>query len=147
MATKPVLILNGPNLNMLGMREPEIYGSKTLDDIRRLCEARAAELGLAIDFRQSNHEGQLVDWIQDSLGKTCGMVINAAAFTHTSVALHDALKLYDAPIIEVHLSDPTKREEFRHFSYVSPVAGAVIKGKGAAGYVEALDELSTFLAS
>ena len=142
---KPVLILNGPNLNMLGRREPEIYGSETLDDVKRLCETRAAELGMTIDFRQTNHEGVLVDWVQESLGKTAGMVINPAAFTHTSVALHDALKLYDAPIIEVHLSDPSKREEFRHFSYVTPLAGAVIKGKGAKGYMLALDELSTFL--
>lgn len=142
---KPVLILNGPNLNMLGRREPEIYGSETLDDIKRLCEAKAASLGLTVDFRQTNHEGELVTWIQDALGKTSGMVINPAAYTHTSVALHDVLKIYDAPIIEVHLSDPSKREEFRHFSYVSPLAGAVIKGKGAQGYAEALEELSTLL--
>lgn len=147
MGKKPVLILNGPNLNMLGRREPEIYGSETLDDIKRLCETKAADLGLSVDFRQTNHEGELVTWIQESLGKTIGMIINPAAFTHTSVALHDALKLYDAPIIEVHLSDPSKREEFRHFSYVSSLAGAVIKGKGAKGYVEALDELSTFTAA
>lgn len=143
--TKPVLILNGPNLNMLGRREPEIYGTQTLDDIKHLCAEKAATLGMTIDFRQTNHEGELVTWVQESLGKTGGMIINPAAYTHTSVALHDALKLYDAPIVEVHLSDPAKREEFRHFSYVSPLAGAVIKGKGAQGYVEALEELSTFM--
>lgn len=143
MSAHPVLILNGPNLNMLGMREPEIYGAQTLDDIRALCAEKAAALNLTIDFRQSNHEGELVEWIQQAVGKTCGIIINAAAYTHTSVAIHDALKLYDAPIIEVHLSDPSKREEFRHFSYIAPLAGAVIKGKGAAGYAEALQELST----
>lgn len=147
MGKKPVLILNGPNLNMLGRREPEIYGAETPDDIKKMCESKAADLGMTIDFRQSNHEGELVTWIQESLGKTSGMIINPAAYTHTSVAIHDALKLYDAPIIEVHISDPLKREEFRHFSYITPLAGATIKGKGAKGYVEALQELSTFTAA
>lgn len=144
---KTVLILNGPNLNMLGRREPEIYGSQTLGDIKKMCEEKAAALGLNVDFRQSNHEGELVTWVQESLDRTVGMIINPAAYTHTSVALHDALKLYDAPIIEVHLSDPHKREEFRHFSYISPLAGAIIKGKGAQGYIEALEELSTLIAA
>lgn len=143
---KPVLILNGPNLNMLGRREPEIYGHETLADVKAMCTAKADALGMTIDFRQSNHEGELVTWIQESLGQVSGIIINPAAYTHTSVALHDALKLSDAPIIEVHLSDPHKREEFRHFSYITPLAGVVIKGKGAKGYVLALDELSTLLA-
>lgn len=142
-ASKPVLILNGPNLNMLGMREPEIYGSQTLDDIQALCEDAALALDMTIDFRQTNYEGKMVEWIQQAVGNTSGIIINAAAYTHTSVAIHDALKLYDAPIIEVHLSDPSKREEFRHFSYIESLAGITIKGKGAAGYVEALTELST----
>ncbi len=136
---KKILILNGPNLNMLGTREPEIYGRETLDDIRALCEREAAELGLEVDFRQSNHEGLLVDWIQEAArGDIAGVIINAGAYTHTSVAIHDALRLLKAPVIEVHLSDPKKREPFRHVSYIEPVAQAVITGKGKDGYLEAL---------
>ena len=137
-----ILILNGPNLNMLGRREPEIYGSDTLADIEKLCREKASALGLEIDFRQSNHEGELVTWIQDSLGKIDGLIINAAAYTHTSVAIHDALKLLSCPVIEVHLSDPATREEFRHLSYIEPIAAKVIKGKGAQGYVDALESLA-----
>ena len=137
-----ILILNGPNLNMLGRREPEIYGSDTLADIEKLCRGKASVLGMEIDFRQSNHEGELVTWIQDSLDKIDGLIINAAAYTHTSVAIHDALKLLSCPVIEVHLSDPATREEFRHFSYIEPVAAKVIKGKGAKGYVDALESLA-----
>lgn len=140
-----ILILNGPNLNMLGIREPEIYGSDTLEDIKARCTKKAQSLAMTIEFKQSNHEGELVDWIQSSLGKVKGIIINAAAYTHTSVAIHDALKLHDVPIIEVHLSDPQKREEFRHFSYIEPLAKAVIKGKGASGYSEALETIKPLI--
>ena len=140
-----VLILNGPNLNMLGMREPEIYGSATLADIERQCRETGDRLGLGIDFRQSNHEGELVTWIQEERTNVAGMIINAGAYTHTSLAIHDALELVEAPIIEVHHSDPEKREEFRHFSYVSLLAAKVIKGKKSAGYSEAIAHLSTLV--
>lgn len=140
-----ILILNGPNLNMLGVREPEIYGTQTLADIETLCRAKAKELGFKIDFRQSNHEGELVGWVQQARGAFDGLVINAAAYTHTSVAIHDALKIFNGPIIEVHLSDPQKREPFRHHSYISPLAAAVIAGKSVAGYAEALEKLSITL--
>ncbi len=139
-----VLILNGPNLNMLGQREPEIYGSDTLADIQALCEQRATELNVRIHFRQSNHEGELVTWIQEaacSSGPYAGVLINAAAYTHTSVAIHDALKLLSIPVIEVHLSDPDTREDFRHFSYIQPVAAAVFKGLGAQSYIKAIDHV------
>lgn len=137
-----VLILNGPNLNMLGMREPEIYGSQTLDDVEHLCRIKAEDLGLTIDFKQSNHEGTLVDWIQEAVRTVDGVIINAAAYTHTSVAIHDALKLLSVPIIEVHISNPKTREEFRHHSFVEPLAASVIAGEGVNGYVLALEELS-----
>ncbi|MGB1076806.1 MAG: type II 3-dehydroquinate dehydratase [Bdellovibrionales bacterium] len=139
---KNILILNGPNLNMLGKREPDIYGTQTLDDIQKNCENHANTLGMSIDFRQSNHEGELVTWIQDALGKTDAIIINAAAYTHTSVAILDALKLHACPVIEVHLSNPKEREEFRHHSYIEYVAKHVISGKGADGYTEALTFLS-----
>ena len=128
---KRILILNGPNLNLLGKREPEIYGHETLADIEKLCEDKAGELGFTIDFRQSNHEGELVTWIQEARGAFDGVIINAASYTHTSLAIHDALKILDAPIIEVHISDPKSREEFRHFSYIEPLAHTVIAGQGA----------------
>ena len=138
-----VLILNGPNLNMLGVREPEIYGSATLADIERQCRETGDRLGLGIDFRQSNHEGELVTWIQEAHGSVRGLVINAAAYTHTSIAIHDALRLLEpVPIIEVHLSDPKTREPFRHLSYIEPLAARVIAGQGARGYVLALEYLS-----
>lgn len=137
-----VLILNGPNLNMLGLREPEIYGDKTLDDIKGMCTEKAQELGHSIDFRQSNHEGELVEWIQQARSGFDGVIINAAAYTHTSVAIHDALKLLDIPIIEVHISDPKTREEFRHTSYIEPLAKKVVAGKGVEGYVLALEILA-----
>ena len=140
-----ILILNGPNLNMLGVREPEIYGTQTLADIEKLCRAKAKELGLKIDFRQSNHEGELVEWLQQARGEFDGIIINAAAYTHTSVAIHDALKIFDGPVVEVHLSDPKTREPFRHHSYITPLAAAVIAGKGAAGYERALEKLSIIL--
>ena len=140
---KKILILNGPNLNMLGVREPEIYGSQTLQDIEKLCAKEAKALGMSIDFRQTNSEGELVNWIQDERDDIDGLVINAAAYTHTSIAIHDALKLLSVPIIEVHLSDPATREPFRHTSYIEPLAKEVIKGQGAQGYVLALQRFST----
>lgn len=139
--TLSILILNGPNLNMLGVREPDIYGSQTLADIQGLCEETARDLGFSVDFRQSNHEGELVEWIQKARGVFDAVLINAAAYTHTSVAIHDALKLLDAPVAEVHLSNPEEREAFRHHSYIRPIAAIYVAGKGAQGYVEALKAL------
>ncbi len=139
-----VYVLNGPNLNLLGTREPEIYGRATLKDIEKATAARAKRHGLKIVFRQSNHEGELVDWIHEALTKGCGVIINAGAYSHTSIALHDALKALDKPIIEVHLSNPKRREAFRHHSYVSEAAKGVIFGLGSTGYllaVEAIAEL------
>ena len=130
---------------MLGVREPEIYGDQTLSDIETLCVEQANMMQWSIDFRQSNHEGELVDWIQGAVKKYDGVIINAAAYTHTSVAIHDALKLLSCPIIEVHLSNPKEREEFRHFSYIEPVASAVIAGQGALGYIQALEKLKDVL--
>lgn len=138
---KTILILNGPNLNMLGCREPEIYGSQTLVDIEAMCREKAATSDVQIDFRQSNHEGELVTWIQEAVDKVDALIINAAAYTHTSVAIHDALKLLSCPIIEVHLSDPETREDFRHVSYIAPVATHVVKGHGAQGYLMAMDRI------
>ncbi len=144
-AMKKILILNGPNLNMLGKREPEIYGTHTLKDIEILCHNKSRELNFEIDFKQSNHEGQIIDLIQMSMDKYDALIINAAAFTHTSIAIHDALKLLDFPIIEVHLSNPKKREEFRHFSYIESIAETVISGEGANGYLLALEKLQKLL--
>lgn len=144
-ATKKILILNGPNLNMLGVREPSIYGHQTLQDVKVLCVERAGELAMTVDFRQSNHEGELITWIQEERQNICGLIINAGAYTHTSLAIHDALKLLDVPIIEVHISDPEQREEFRHFSYIKLVAAKIIKGKGVPGYIEAINALSTLV--
>lgn len=140
---KTILILNGPNLNMLGRREPAIYGHQTLGDIEALCHKTAEAHGATVDFRQSNHEGQLVDWIQGALDTADGVIINAAAYTHTSLAIQDALKLLSVPVVEVHLSDPSTRESFRHHSYVEAVAAHIVKGKGSAGYAEAIAWLST----
>ena len=126
---------------MLGVRQPEIYGSETLADIEAACLARGGELGLKIDFRQSNVEGELVTWIQEARKQVGGLVINAAAYTHTSVVLLDALSLIDAPIIEVHLSNIYARDSFRHHSYISPVATGVICGLGSVGYLLALDAI------
>lgn len=144
---KKILILNGPNLNMLGTREPEIYGHQTLRDIEDMCHGAAHRFGMRVDFRQSNHEGALVDWIQEALGLYDAIIINAAAYTHTSVAIHDALKMHKVPIIEVHLSDPKKRDKFRRFSYIKPLAAAVIAGKGAQGYVQAIEKVDKILNS
>ncbi len=136
-----ILVLNGPNLNLLGTREPEIYGRETLDDIRALVERRASDLGLAADFRQSNHEGELVGWIQEARGSAKGIVINAGGYSHSSVAILDALLASGLPVIEVHLSNIFRRESFRHQSYVSQAARGVICGFGAQGYALALEAL------
>ncbi|MCC6598738.1 MAG: 3-dehydroquinate dehydratase [Alphaproteobacteria bacterium] len=132
---------------MLGQREPEIYGHQTLEDIRALCLEKAKTLGINADFRQSNHEGVLVEWIQEALGVVDGVVINAAAYTHSSVAIHDALKLLSVPIIEVHISNPKEREAFRHFSYIEPLAAAVFAGFGAKGYEMALEKVAEIAGS
>jgi len=135
-----VYVLNGPNLNLLGSREPEIYGADTLDDIADRLEDRAQELGLAIDMRQSNHEGHLIDWLHEAQSEgALAVILNAGAFTHTSVALHDAIKAITTPAIEVHLSNPHKREEFRHKSYVAMAAMGTIAGFGARSYLLALE--------
>lgn len=144
--TATVFVLNGPNLNLLGVREPEVYGAGTLADIEDRVTARGKELGLTIDFRQTNVEGELVDWVQEARTKAKGIIINPAAYTHTSVALHDALKAVGIPAIEVHLSNTHAREDFRHRSYVSPVAQGIVVGFGAYGYELALDGLSRIIA-
>jgi 3-dehydroquinate dehydratase II len=137
--TKPIYVLGGPNLNLLGTREPEIYGHDTLEDVKRACEARAAALGHTILFHQSNHEGVLIDWIQEARTHASSLIINAGGLTHTSVALHDALKTLSVPAIEVHLSNPHKRELFRHHSFISPVVSGVITGFGLKSYVLAIE--------
>jgi len=141
-----VFVLNGPNLNMLGLREPGVYGTTTLKDIEASVRATAARLGFEIDFRQSNHEGVLVDWIQEAREKACGIVVNPGAYTHTSVALHDAFKAVGLPVIEVHISNIFARESFRHHSYVSPVASGVLCGLGPHGYELALEALARIVA-
>jgi 3-dehydroquinate dehydratase-2 len=139
-SARPVLVvLNGPNLNLLGEREPEIYGSQTLADVEALCRARCEELGWELDFRQTNHEGVLIDAIQEVRRSCTGLVLNAAGWTHTSVAIRDALAAVVAPVIEVHISDVHAREEFRRHSYISDVADEVIVGRGVQGYVDAVD--------
>ncbi len=144
---KPVYVLNGPNLNMLGLREPQIYGSETLDDVRRMTEAHAKSLGLAVSFRQTNSEGELVTWIQEARTGASGIIINAGAYTHTSVAILDALTAAEVPVVEVHLSNIFRREPFRHHSYVSPAAFGVLCGFGPKGYVLALDGLHAHLSA
>lgn len=139
---KRVLVLNGPNLNMLGTREPEIYGGETLGDVEALCRAAGAELDLAIDFRQSNHEGELVTWIQEARQSADGILINPAAYSHTSIAIPDALKAAGLPVAEVHISNIHQRETYRHHSYVSAVAFGVICGFGTLGYRLALHALA-----
>ena len=140
MADKRVFVLNGPNLNLLGMREPEIYGSDTLDDIAGMLEDRARQLGVEIDMRQSNHEGHLVDWLHEAQAEDAhAVLLNAGAYTHTSIALHDAIKAIRTPVIEVHLSNPHTRESFRHASYVGMAAKGTIAGFGAKSYLVALE--------
>jgi 3-dehydroquinate dehydratase II len=147
MAGETILVLNGPNLNLLGVREPETYGTETLAEIEEACLERAAELELKVDFRHSNHEGELVTWIQDARSTAAGIVINAGAYSHTSIAIMDALKAASMPIVEVHLSNIFRREAFRHVSYVSLVADGVICGLGSQGYLLALDALWRLLQS
>ena len=141
-----VYVLNGPNLNLLGLREPEIYGHETLADVAADCARLAAELGFELRFHQSNAEHQIIDWVQEARTEAAGIVINPAAYTHTSIAIHDALRACACPIIEVHLSNVHAREPFRHHSYVSPVAAAVIAGCGTQGYDFALRRLARLLA-
>jgi len=140
---KTVLVLNGPNLNLLGTREPQIYGTQTLADVQQLCERAAAANGLALDFRQSNHEGELLDWIHEAgrlqaAGQLAGVILNAAAYTHTSMALMDAIKATGVTLIELHISNVHAREEYRHKSWISPVAKAVMAGFGVNGYALAI---------
>lgn len=141
MSQPRILILNGPNLNLLGQREPHIYGSETLEDINRKLSAQAESAGVAVDFVQSNHEGDLIDAVQQARKNTAGLIINPGGYSHTSIALRDALSSYGHPIVEVHLSNIHQREGFRHHSYVSAVATGVICGLGAQGYSLALDAL------
>ena len=146
MPSSPViLVLNGPNLNMLGVRQPEIYGRATLGDIETACRERADALGLTLDFRQSNIEGELVAWLHEARDVADGIVINAGAYTHTSIALLDALMICELPVIEVHISNIYKREEFRHQSYISRAASGVICGLGPDGYLYALDALARMI--
>jgi 3-dehydroquinate dehydratase II len=144
---KPIYILNGPNLNLLGYRQPEIYGGDTLADIHGRLETRGRDLGLAVEFRQTNHEGELVGWIQEARSQASAIIINAGAYTHTSVALLDALLASDLPVVEVHLSNIYKREPFRHKSFISPAAWGIICGVGPKGYELALDALAERLQS
>lgn len=143
---RPVLVLNGPNLNMLGLREPHIYGAETLADVRQRTEAHGRSLGLDVDFRQTNYEGELVTWIQEARGKAAGILLNAGALTHTSVAVLDALNAAEVPAIEVHLSNVFRRESFRHHSYVSLAAVGVICGFGPRSYLLALDAIADVIA-
>jgi 3-dehydroquinate dehydratase-2 len=145
--TYSLLILNGPNLNLLGTREPSVYGHETLADIAQLCEDTAARLDLDIEFRQTNHEGELIDWIHSARGRHAGIIINPAAWTHTSVAIRDALAAVELPVIEVHLSNVHAREAFRHHSYVSAVALGVLCGFGSAGYRMAIEHFGYSLAN
>lgn len=140
-----VLILNGPNLNMLGVREPSIYGSDTLGDIEAACADKAETLGLSVDFRQTNHEGELVGWIQEARSGHDGIIINAGAYSHTSIALMDALQAAELPVVEVHLSNIFRRDSFRHFTYVSLAADGVICGLGVQGYLLALEAMARLI--
>ena len=147
---KTALVLNGPNLNLLGTREPSIYGADSLADVEKLCAAECAKQGFLLDFRQSNHEGQLIDWIHEAgrefaAGRLAGVVFNAGAYTHTSIALHDAIKGTAVPIIELHISNVHAREPFRHHSWLSPVARAVMAGFGVGGYALAIAGLALMI--
>jgi 3-dehydroquinate dehydratase II len=142
---KPIYILNGPNLNLLGQRQPEVYGRDTLEDVAEACGALADDLGHTVKCLQSNHEGVLVDWIHEARGKAAGIIINPGAFSHTSIAILDALNAFDGPVIEVHISNIHKREAFRHHSYVSARADGVIAGCGVEGYQLALRRMASVL--
>ncbi|MGK5683411.1 type II 3-dehydroquinate dehydratase [Actinoplanes sp. URMC 104] len=142
-----VLVLNGPNLNLLGTRKPEVYGSTTLADVEAMCRDAAGRHGLTAEFRQSNHEGQLIDWVHEfgaraKAGECIGAVFNPGAYTHTSVALHDAIEGAELPVVECHISNVHKREAFRHHSFISPVARGIVVGFGVRGYVLAIDGLA-----
>lgn len=144
---KTVFVLNGPNLNLLGTREPAVYGAQTLTDVQQLCEQTAARHGLTLRFHQSNHEGQLIDWVHEAgqlhaRGELAGLIFNAGAYTHTSIALMDAVKGTGVPLLELHISNVHTREAFRHHSYLSPVARAVVCGLGVAGYGIAIDAVA-----
>lgn len=141
--SKTVFVLNGPNLNMLGKREPGIYGGKTLKDIEQDCRAAGDTLGLSVDFRQSNHEGSLVDWLHEADERALGVAFNAGAYTHTSIALHDAIRAISIPVIEVHISNVHAREEFRHHSMIAPACKGVICGFGPTSYILALHALKS----
>lgn len=141
-----IIVINGPNLNMLGKREPGIYGGKTLKDIENDCLQAGADLGFAVEFRQSNHEGVLVDWLQEAGERAAGVVINPGAYSHTSIALHDAIRAISTPVVEVHISNIHAREEFRHKSMVSPAAKGMVCGFGPYGYVMALHALKNITA-
>lgn len=143
--TKKIAVLNGPNLNLLGTREPDTYGTTSLEEINTLVIERARQQGMEIEFRQSNIEGELVDWVQSADKDCVGIILNAAAYTHTSIALHDAVAAIDTPVIEVHLSNVFAREEYRHHSYISDVAAGVICGFGATGYMLAVDAIASML--
>ena len=138
-----IYVLNGPNLNLLGTREPEVYGTETLEDLKQRCVRKAESLGLSVDFRQSNAEGELVDWIQEARTHASGLIVNAGAYSHTSIAMLDALLACEMPIIEVHLSNIFGREAFRHRSYISRAARGVICGLGGQGYELAIDALAS----
>jgi len=143
--SKPILILNGPNLNLLGRREPHIYGSTTLAEVEDMCRRRAEMRGFSISFHQSNSEAQIIDWIHGGIDGAAGIIINPAAFTHTSVAILDALKMATQPVIELHISNPHKREPFRHHSYVTMAATALICGLGVNGYPLAVEAMADLL--
>jgi 3-dehydroquinate dehydratase-2 len=144
---KPIFVLNGPNLNLLGTREPHIYGADTLADLQARCETKAAALGYSVVFRQSNKEGELVDWLNEAKDKAAAVVLNAAGYSHTSIAIHDAIKAMGTPVVECHLSNPQAREAFRHVSLVSPAAKGVISGFGAKGYELAIEAAAHLAAS
>jgi 3-dehydroquinate dehydratase-2 len=145
--TQPILVLNGPNLNLLGQRQPEIYGRETLADVEAALARLAAELGVAVACHQSNHEGQLVDWIQEARKDAAGIIINPGAYSHTSVAILDALNAFEGPVLEVHISNIHKREAFRHHSFVSSRAEGVIAGFGTEGYLLALRRMAGLVRS
>lgn len=144
--TRHITILNGPNLNLLGQRQPEIYGHETLEDVAARCESVAKGLGLTSDLRQSNHEGQIIDWIHEARQSSAGIIINPAAFSHTSIAILDALNAFEGPVLEVHVSNVHKREAFRHHSYISLRADGVIAGFGVEGYALAMQRMGTLIA-